>query len=564
LLSQGSVAARALAGLRRQVGESPQPRGVVARRAVRSIGWTLLASLLAAPLAIAWGVAHAEVRDYLGPNVVEFSANYGHEVSIDLGPLGRAFLPSPAAPVGVQITVGGLTAGSVSGSLLSESLLSEQTLTAYTSLFADPEEAIAGIVDRLVADMVVESLQAEVVLLIVFAVWLLRRRLLSPAIVPHVSLRRTLAVYVAVMALVLGSIVAPPPPTKEVRLPVTVDEGTAFEGLTVDSFVLADVLDRGVKGVRLLSARQRRAVDRYVESASQNLLLQFADLPAPAEGETMLLGFSDLHCNLAMTQLLSALAAATEPDRILSSGDDTVNGTAAERGCITREAEIGGDTPFLVSTGNHDSDITEGQMSNAGMVVLNGQVVDSDGLSVLGDDDPERQVPFSVDRVRDRPETEEQLAQRLLDVARRDPVDVLLVHQPAASAVVMNEPDPPARLVLWGHYHDEHGPVVVRHRDGSWTVGMQQGTAGGVKQPTITSFSTPFSAPLVRADVYFYFRDSATGLITGVQPVHFSPDATVEIGKRISTGDPDRLPLATRESLGAVTPSPSAPDVPRR
>ena len=65
------------------------------------------------------------------------------------------------------------------------------------------------------------------------------------------------------------------------------------------------------------------------------------------------------------------------------------------------------------------------------------------------------------------------------------------------------------------------------HDDGSWTVGMQEGTAGGVRQPTFTSFSTPFSPPLISADVYFYFRDDATGLITAVQPVHFRPERKV-------------------------------------
>ena len=115
---------------------------------------------------------------------------------------------------------------------------------------------------------------------------------------------------------------------------------------------------------------------------------------------------------------------------------------------------------------------------------------------------------------------------------------MILVHQPAASRVIMSTPNPPARLVLWGHFHCPAGSRRwIMHDDGSWTVGMQEGTAGGVRQPTFTSFSTPFSPPLISADVYFYFRDNATGLITGVQPVHFLPDARVVIDDRIPTGD---------------------------
>jgi hypothetical protein len=86
---------------------------------------------------------------------------------------------------------------------------------------------------------------------------------------------------------------------------------------------------------------------------------------------------------------------------------------------------------------------------------------------------------------------------------------------------------------------------------------MQEGTAGGVRQPTFSSFSTPFSPPLISADVYFYFRDNATGLITAVQPVHFRPDGKVVIEDRIPTGDLSRLPAETRGKLGAASATPT-------
>jgi hypothetical protein len=180
-------------------------------------------------------------------------------------------------------------------------------------------------------------------------------------------------------------------------------------------------------------------------------------------------------------------------------------------------------------------------------------VIETAGLSVLGDDDPEHNIPFSVDRTKDRPETEEQMAQRLVDLAGNKHTDVLLVHQPAAARVIMDASNPPASLVLWGHYHAQSGPRVIMHEDGSWTVGMQEGTAGGVREPTFTSFSTPFSPPLISADVYFYFRDKATGLITGVQPVHFLPNAKLVIEDRIATGDLRKLPLETRIRLGGAS-----------
>ena len=363
-----------------------------------------------------------------------------------------------------------------------------------------------------------------------------------------------------------GSILAPRDP-EGVRIPVDLGAGSRFDAVTVDSVLLADLLDRGVKGVTLLTARQQKAVDSYVRMSLDSLARQERRRPRPGLDETMIMGFSDLHCNQATTELIKILAGATEPSLIISSGDDTVNGTAVERGCIRREAAIAGQTPFLVSTGNHDSDVTEAQMKGAGMTVLDGSVVRAADIDVLGDDDPEHNIPFSVERTKDRPETEEELGQRMVEVARSRRADVITVHQPAASTVIMGTPNPPARLVLWGHFHSQAGPTVIMHDDGSWTVGMQQGTAGGVRQPTITSFSTPFSPPLIRADVYFYFRDNTTGLITGVQPVHFEPDAKVVIDNRIPTRDLAELPEETRLRLGGPatptpTPAPSGTAVP--
>lgn len=526
---------------------------MLAGRVIRSLGVTLVAALLAMPFALAWAIAHAQVEDYLGPHRVTFAANYSSEIEFDLGPLGNAYLPSPAAPIGLQLVVGGV--GSASGS--EPAFFSTQTLASYSTLYAEPDEALAGVVERLAEDVLLQALKAEVVALLVFALWVLRRQLLAPRWVSPVSWQRIVAIYALVVAVTAGSILAPPEPRAGVRLRVAVTYGTPFGGLTVDSVLLADVLDRGIKGVRLLSSRQQKAVASYIEAADNAVRSQVASLPAPLPGETMLLGYSDLHCNQPMTELITRLVDVTEPAQVLSSGDDTVHGTAAERGCIRREAQIASEPPVVVATGNHDSDTTESQMRGQGMTVLDGAVVQSGGLTILGDDDPERNIPFSVERVPERPETEAQLAERLLDTARGQEVDVLLMHQPAASVVVMTSANPPARLVLWGHFHSQTGPTVISHDDGSWTVGVQQGTAGGVRQPTFTSFSTPFTPPLINADVYFYFRDEATGLITGVQPLHFKPDASVVIDQRIQTGNLETLPAETRAKLGGASPAPT-------
>ena len=514
---------------------------------------TMLAALAAAPLAAVWAISHARVEDYLGPHRVSFASNFTGEVELNLGPIGNAYLASPVRPVGLRITVGGVGTAAESAN----SLFSEQTLAAYTGLYTEPGEAVSGIVERLAHDAVRKGLEAEAVLLLGVAIWRLRRYLVPPWILSRATPLRAAAVYLTVVALVVGSILVPQKP-KGPRYPVSIADGSRFASLTVDSVLLADVLDRGIKGIRLLSSRQQQAVQTYTDIAALSMSKQLDSLPKPSSEESMILGFSDLHCNQAMTELIGRLVRVTGPSLIVSSGDDTVNGTGAERGCIRREAKISDGVPFLVATGNHDSDVTEAQMRSSGMTVLDGQVVESAGLAVLGDDDPEHNIPFSVERTKDRPESEEEMAERLVALAGNKRSDVLLVHQPAAARVIMDTPNLPVRLVLWGHYHAESGPQVIKHDDGSWTVGMQEGTAGGVRQPTFTSFSTPFSPPLISADVYFYFRDNATGLITGVQPVHFRPGAQVVIDDRIATGDLAELPTETRIRLGGGSLTPNA------
>jgi predicted phosphodiesterase len=520
---------------------------------------TLAAALAAAPLAAAWGIGHARVEDYFGPHRAEFASNYSGELQIDLGPIGNAYLPSPTTPIGVAITVHGVgeTAESIG------SLFSEETLAAYTGLYTDPEGVTQGIAERLRQRALLEGLKAEAVLLLIFVAFRLRRQWLAESLARRLTTWRALVVYASTLVLVVGSALTPSP-RQGLRIPVAVAAGdTRFERLTVDNTLLADVLDRGIKGVILLAERQQQAVEDYVATATRSLAGQLDTLPAPSSGEMMLLGLSDLHCNGATTELITRLVRVTDPALVLSSGDDTVNGTAAERGCVSREAAISGDTPFLVATGNHDSDLTEAQMTSDGMIVLDGSPVEAAGVTVLGDDDPEHNIPFSVERIKDRAETEQELGQRMVDVARSRRTDVIMVHQPAAASVIMAAPDLPARLVLWGHYHSESGPTLVRHDDGSWTVGMRQSTAGGVRQPTFTSFSTPFSPPLISADVYFYFRDTATGLITGVQPLRFRPDGRVVIEDRIVTGDPDLLPAETRVKLGATPTATPGAETPR-
>lgn len=548
----------------------------IGRQLLRALGLVWVLALLALPLAVAWGIGTAHTTDYLGPHRSRFATTYDGEVRVDLGPLGDAQLPRSLGPIGLEVHVGGL--GTEDG--VGTTLNGDQVLAAYATLYADPGGTLRGVGEELAVSAGVKAVVAEVVLVAVGGCWRVRGGFLTPHALGQTSTRRGLLAYATVVVLVVGSCLAPPERGGELRYPVTVADGTAVAGLTVNNPVLADVLNRGISGARLLANRQLAAVDAYVSTAEANLVLQRNRWPAPRTGERMIFGFSDLHCSQAMTRVYTTLVRSTRPTVIFSSGDDTINGSAVERSCITREVAMSRDVPvagpgntdeavstipFLDSTGNHDSDVTDAQLARAGAVVLDGQVVDAAGVSFLGDDDPELQIPFSISRIQQRPETEAELGERLLAVARGRSadrrVDVLSVHQPRAAAPIVAADDPPVNLLAWGHMHSEIGPQVRWHADGSWTVALQMGTAGGIAQQTLTALSTPISPPRHRADSYFFYADAATGLITGVQPVRFATDGSVTIENRIRTGDLAGLSPSTKARLGdraaTVTPAPS-------
>lgn len=525
----------------------------------------LVSLLLAAPLATIWGVGRTKITDYLGPNRTTIAVDYSGETRVDLGPLGNAYLPMSYGPVGLSISVSGIR-----GEQGGDSLLSQQTLQAYLNLYNEPREAMSGIAQRLRQDAIRHGIAAEIVLVLVMIGWTQRKRFLSPRLVELSRSRNATLSYIVLLTVTTSVVVAPththPQPA---RYPVTAAEGTRFAGLTVDSPALDDLIDRGSKGLSTLVDRQDKAVDKFVHQATAGLKKHKDRLAEAEPNEQRIFGFSDLHCNVAMSKVWKRLVKWTDPSAALSTGDDTDNGTAVERSCITQESKMLGDRPFINAPGNHDSNKTTGdQQRSVGTKVLDGKITEVDGVRYLGDADPEHNPPFSIERVHERSETESEMGERMVKTATGRNADVIMMHQPRATAPVIHRKNPPARLVTWGHLHEEEGPKVIYHDDGSWTVAMQMGTAGGKANPTITSVSTPFSTPRKSADSYFYFRDQATGLITGVQPVHVLPDGKVKIDHRINTGDLAKIPEKTRKRLDgdespAATQSPQTGGTPK-
>lgn len=514
------------------------------RRLICGLGKAAAGLAISLPLALAWGVGHAHTSDYVGPQKAEFTTNYSGEVRADLGLLGDSYIPIPSedkiGSIGLDVTVGGI-GSNLGNKSVDPYLLLEQ----YVGVYTNPSFTIEGVKSGLEHSMLEEALEAEALFMALGGVVALRRHIFSDKVLDKLpSSRVMVSAALATSVMLSTSALASPVPTDTApRTLITALEGTPFEGATTDNTTGEGYLNRAIGAIDKLSSRQTKIMNAYIKTASDNLDRQKDLLAKPREGESMYLGYSDLHCSLAMTNLIGQLIKISNPDLVLDSGDDTMGGTKAEEFCIRKKAEMIGGVDSLTALGNHDSAVTAKQLKDNDLPGLDGKIVEArpESITVIGDSDPEQNLPFSWDRVMRRSETEAQMGERLAKLAHDKNIDVVMVHQPgAAMSFIEHSVGDDPRLVLWGHMHceEEH---VIWNADGTWTLALQQGTAGGIVEPSIGGVSIPWTPPRKEAEVDLLFQDKQTGLITGRQRIRFAPDGRVTIDKREDIGDRVRL-----------------------
>lgn len=101
-----------------------------------------------------------------------------------------------------------------------------------------------------------------------------------------------------------------------------------------------------------------------------------------------LLVISDNHCNMGMGPVFGELARQSQADVILNAGDSTLGGSSVESICIDQIAkELPADVPVVVADGNHDSSETSAQEAKVGWRVLDGGVIEVEGLTIVGNVD---------------------------------------------------------------------------------------------------------------------------------------------------------------------------------
>jgi len=204
--------------------------------------------------------------------------------------------------------------------------------------------------------------------------------------------------------------------------------------------------------------------------------------PAPAAEEDLvtLLLVSDLHCNTGMTPLIRTVAERSGASIVLNAGDTTMNGTSVESYCVDSfAAAVPKGATMVVADGNHDSLETSAQERANGQTVLDGEIVEVEGIRILGDRDP-LETRLGLGSQPPREETPEEYATRLTEVACAaqedgEKIDILMIHTPRMGNEALDSGCVPNQIS--GHMHTRSGPQRlgggVRYVSGS--------TAGAVK-----------------------------------------------------------------------------------
>ncbi|MFJ4233602.1 metallophosphoesterase [Cellulosimicrobium sp. I38E] len=202
--------------------------------------------------------------------------------------------------------------------------------------------------------------------------------------------------------------------------------------------------------------------------------------PAAEEDLVTLLVVSDLHCNTGMTPLIRTAAERSGASIVLNAGDTTMNGTAVESFCVDSFASaVPKGATMVVSDGNHDSVETSAQERANGQTVLDGKVVEVEGIRILGDRDP-LETRLGLGSQPPREETPEEYAARLTEVACAeqedgDGIDLLLIHTPRMGNEALDSGCVPNQIS--GHMHTRSGP----ERMGGGVRYVSGSTAGAVK-----------------------------------------------------------------------------------
>ncbi|MDR2566637.1 MAG: metallophosphoesterase [Bifidobacteriaceae bacterium] len=553
--------------------------------------WWLYGVLALAP-ALVVGLTTAETDYPFGPHEATYHVTVDSRLSVDLGPLGAAVMPSPLGFVGARVVVGPIPADLATSSIPSVATLAGD-LTEYGQAYLGIDQTLRQAVIGLLRDGLMRAgiLWAGAMIasvLVRLALGRARRTQLRMWAGRHkrATLGAVAGVMVAGLCLGGGVVAAAQPrnePPGEPLLKGTPLEGaylTGRLGQVISQYGAAAVkayednvafYDKAAANVEAAFADQALAATGRVEATGSAAPSPESASPAEdaegAEGASAspgsaspepsptppwlrgkgpygtlrpVLFFSDLHCNVGMARVLGAAARGLGTQVVLDGGDTTMDGTAVERYCIDQiAAALPPEATWVSVLGNHDTLETAKQEKAAGATVLEGQVVTVAGLRILGDADPTHTEVAAGTSLRGEEDLTD-VAARLADVACADkPVDLLLVHRPVMAMAALERGCVPAAVT--GHMHSRANPRVVGR-------GVFYTQASTGRDNAETTNLGPLGSPAEMTILLF----DAEGHLAAWQLLTVKPDASAKLsGIKAWPELPKPVPAGPEDTGGA-------------
>jgi hypothetical protein len=439
----------------------------------------ILSSVLIALVCVVVGVSTASVDASIGPHEARYDVTTDDTVTVDLGPLGTLQIDSPLPlRLGVRITVQEIPESFVGLDQATTLRALSGDLNGYVAFFSAPQAVIREVGRGLVLNAILRTLVCLLVAVLTWAavgalLGAARRRELADRVLPHERHLLVGGFLAIVVVIVASSGIDRPRNEPEAAVAGSVFDGTALEGARVTGR-LGGVID--TYGRSALDTYRRN--NAYYARANRSLATQWDATTKAVEAQQELLGgptgdvvsvpadlvtvvvVSDLHCNVGMAPLITTLVERSGASVLLDAGDTTINGTSVEQFCVSTFADAVPDGVSLVtSPGNHDSARTSAMYQRAGAKVLDGGVVEVDGMRILGDRDPSetRIGQGTLAGVRSAPEVGADLARTACE--DDEGVDLLLIHTPWVGDAALDGGCVPAQVS--GHLHRRTDPVQV-------------------------------------------------------------------------------------------------------
>lgn len=349
------------------------------------------------------------------------------------------------------------------------------------------------------------------------------------------KLLRSPQVYLSAALLAVGVAAVQPNETAHDWQPTShIFDGTELENVQISGGVAELLVNNIGEGVMEYIKQTDDFYSKMRNSASEELAGSWllSDEFRNQRDVKLSLFYTDNHCNTGTPSIMAHTAEVLGITTANDGGDTVAAGTKYEEYCVkvTMEAFTNAGVRVVQSPGNHDSDITEKQLIDHGATVLQGDVVEVDGVRYLGIRDPRASRPGVPIRYM----TSRTMSDVALEIKEKacqtdEPV-VIMVHDREAAEEAITAGC--VKIVLAGHTHNQK---VIRFPlpYGGEGVVLNGGTSGGAKENELTY------GKLHDPAMFIAYAQDDEGNMVGMQTFTMYPDGTFDVG-RITRFDASR------------------------